>query len=305
MKLEDTILSKVKDAKTFTSISNNNALTLYDPITQICKRIEAFFKSDDDISCRFVVNNNKSTPPKTDPETGEPITKKITVENELVDAIVDGDHFCEFRIFVKDVEKAQCLSNVIRHRHTIPEIYEAASDGSYHIRYHYLLVRVFTISAIDPDGAEGGNDPWVTDDDTSNGVTEIFGLEPMDWNADVHSGCHYRLAPTSDSTEEIPKGAPDEYEQQQWEATPEKCKWKWHWLVKSLEGNKNVITHYELNDGWSSDIWRFIECHYLPVVFAEDNLLSSRGYNSILPADLLPLIFATFNKFQISTYVRK
>lgn len=304
MKLKNTILGKVKDAKTFESI-NGKSLTLCDPITQICRRIEAFFKADPDINCRFVVNNNKSLGPKTDPETGERITKKITIDNELVDAIVDGDHLCEFRIFVNDYEKAQCLSNVIRHRHVFPEIYEADSDGSFHIREHYLLVRVFVINAVDPDGTGGGSDPWITDDDTDSGLTEIFGIEPVNWDDAVTSGCHERLAPSNTSTEEIPKGVPDEYEQKDWEASENKCKWKMSWLKTALKGNKNVVTMYEMNDGWSSNTWRFIECNYLPVVFQEDNLLSSQGYNSVLPADLMPLIFSTFGKFQISTYVRK
>jgi len=302
MKFEDSILTKLKDSQTFASISGKS-LTLCDPITQICKRIEAFFKADSDVSCRFVVNNHKGLAPKVDPDTGEYVTKKVTFDNELVDAIVDSDHFCEFRLFVKDVEKAECLSNVIRHRHTIPEIYEATSDGKVHIRHHYLLVRVFTINAIDPDGEYGGDNPWISDDDTGSGLKEIFGLEPINWDSPVTEGCHERLAPTSTSSEEIPTGVPDEYEQEQWEKNENSKKWKMKWLKTALKGNKNVSHIYEITDAFSGSIWRFIECSYRPVVFMEDNLLSSRGYNSILSADLMPLIFAVFGEFQISTHV--
>lgn len=302
MKFEESILTKLKDSTTFNSI-NGGALTLCDPITQLCRRIEAFFQPDSDISCRFIVNNNKSLTPKIDPDTNEPIKKKIEYNGELVDATVDMDHFSEFRIFVKDVEKAESLSNVVRHRHTIPEVYEASSDGKVHIRYHYLLVRVFTITAIDPDGEKGGSDPWISDDDTSSGMQEIFGLEPILWG-DTNQGCNPRLAPTDTSTDtNIPKGTPDEYEQQQWEQDESAKTWKMRWIKTALKNNKNVTRIHEIVDPFMHSTWRFIECSNRPVVFQEDNLLSCRGYNSILPADLLPLVLSVFNGFQVSTYV--
>jgi hypothetical protein len=302
VKLEQTILNKLQDAKTYNSVSGNT-LTLCDPITQICKRLEAFFKADDSITCRYMVNNHKVIGPKIDPETGKPFTKKITVEGEPYDAVLDEDHLCEFRIFVNDVEKAQCLSSVIRHRHTIPEIYEAASDGTYHLRNHYLIIHVCTLDAVDPDGSEGGANPWTIDDDTNKGVKEIYGLEPIDWN-DLNTGCNDRLSPLDNSESDIPKGAPEEYEQAQWENDPVKIAWKWKWLKTALKGNKNVVTMYEVGDIFENT-WRFIECSYMPVVFMEDNLTSSRGYNSVLPADMLPLLFPLFQKIQISTYVGK
>lgn len=250
------------------------------------------------------MNNQKTLGPKIDPDTGEPYTKMIEVEGESVQAIIDEDHFCEMRVFVNDVEKAQCLSNVIRHRHTVPEIYESASNGEFHIRNHYLLVRVFTIDAIDPDGENGGSDPWISDDDTNAGIKEIFGLEPIDWNDMNSNGCNDRLAPSDDSSSDIPKGVPDEYEQRQWETNPGPLAWKWKWLKTALKGNKNIINFHDLKDVFYNT-WRFIECSYVPVSFMEDNLTSVRGYNSILAAELLPLIFSVFDKFQISTYVRK
>ena len=60
---------------------------------------------------------------------------------------------------------------------------------------------------------------------------------------------------------------------------------------------------FEFDDGMNT--WRFIECSRLPVVFQEDNLSSARGFNSILPADLFPLVFPVFGKFNIATYARK
>jgi hypothetical protein len=305
MKFEETILTKMNDNNTFKSIANENVLTLCDPITQLCKRIEAFFKADSDISCRYAVNNSHGLGPKIDPDTGEPYTKQIVIGDETITAIIDEDHICEFRIFVNDYEKAQCLSNVIRHRHVIPETYEAASDGQIHLRNHYLLVRVYVINAIDPHSTEAGSDPWISDDDTSQGLQEIFGLEPINWEVPESQGCYDRLAPTSTSTEDIPKGAPDEYEQVQWEADEQHSTWKWKWLQKALKGNKNITKTYDIVTYPIVKVWKFIECSYKPVVFSEDNLNSSRGYNSILPADLLPLIFAIFNDFQVSTYVHK
>lgn len=305
MKNEETILNKLENAKTYKSISNSNNLTLIDPISQLCKRFETFFKADSDITCRFAVNNHQSLGPNIDPDTGEPYTKKITIDGETIDAILEKDHICEFRIFVNDYEKAQCLSNVIRHRHVIPETFEG-SDNKIHLRNHYLLVRVCVIDAIDPSSSDAGNDPWIADDDTNQGVQEIFGLEPIDWNDTEGNGCNERLAPSSTSTEEIPKGAPEEYEQKQWEAQESSCAWKWIWLKKALKGNKNIVKTYDVQGGYPfTNTWRFIECSSKPVIFQEDNLTSYRGYNAILPADLLPLIFSVFGKFQISTYVYK
>ena len=39
--------------------------------------------------------------------------------------------------------------------------------------------------------------------------------------------------------------------------------------------------------------------YYLPVTFQEDNLTSIAGYNSVLPADLLPLVFSIFGSYQL------
>ena len=305
MKFEEILQSKIADKQTYKSISNENGLTLYDPVTQICKRIEAFFESDNDISCRYAVNNNHGLGPKIDPDTGEPYTKQIIVDGETITAIIDEDHICELRLYVKDYEKAQAMSNVIRHQHVITENYEATSDGRIHIRKHYLVIHIYVLNAIDPLGPEAGANPWINDDDSSSGLTEIFGLEPIDWNNPKSQGCNDRLPPSSTSTEDIPKGFPDEYEQRQWEANYNSCTWKWKWLQTALKGNKNIIKMYDFVSYPLENTWRFIECSYKPVVFGEDNLTSSHGYNSILPADLLPLIFAVFGKFQISTYVHK
>ena len=306
MKFEETIIAKkanLNNAKTYDSISIANGLTLCDPITQICKRIEAFFKADPEITCRYAVNNNKHLGPKVDPDTGEQMTKKMDIDGELVDVLLEEDHFCEFRIFVENVEKAQCLANVIRHRHTIPETFEG-SDGQLHARNHYLIVRVCTVDAVDPDGEGGGENPWISDDDTDKGVKEIFGLEPINWDDMDGYGCNERLAPSDTSESDIPKGVPEEYEQKQWEQNPGSSAWKWSWFKNALKGNKNIMdTTYEFFDGMNT--WRFVECSRIPVVFLEDNLTSTRGFNSILPADLLPLIFSVFGGYQISTYARK
>ena len=288
--------------KTYNSVTNSNKLSLCDPITQICKRIEAFFKGDIDVHCSFVVNNNKSLPPKTD-DQGNVITKRIIIDGDHYDAVVEQDHLCEFRIFVDDYEKAQCLANVVRHRHTFNEQF-LGSDDNLHLRSHILQVKVFTLNAVDPDGHGGGSDPWITEDDTDKGIQEIFGLEPIDWNDYQYSGCNDRLSPTDLTDVDIPRGAPDEYEQRQWEENPNACAWKWKWLKTALNGNKHIVDmSYEFSDGMNT--WRFIECGRIPVTFSEDNLTSARGFNSVLPADLLPLVFAVFGKFQVATYARK
>lgn len=307
MKFEETIQNKLtSETVTYPSFDSKQegALCLYDPITQICKRIEAFFDKDPSIHCSFVVNNNKRLGPMIDPDTGEQMTRMITIDGESVNALLEQNHYCEFRIFCDDYEKAQNLSNVIRHRHTFTETYEGASDGEIHVRDHILIVRVMVLHAVDPDGPGGGTDPWIADDNSDPGIEEIFGLEPVDWNDTEGNGCYERLAPSDTSESDIPKGFPEEWEQRQWEMSPlGPGAWKWIWLKKALKGNKNIIrTNKEFSDGINQ--WRFIECSDRPAVFQEDNLTSYKGYNSILPADLLPLVFSIFNGYQISTYVK-
>ena len=313
MKFEESILFKKEqlgNPKTYASIDNKQegALCLYDPLTQLCKRIEAFFRKDPDIHCKFVVNNNVPLGPKIDPDTGEQMTKMMEIEGEMVEVYLEEDHICEFRVYCDDLEKAQCLSNIIRHRHVFPETFQGAyEDDHIHLRNHYLMVRVFTVDAVDPAGPGGGSNPWITDDNTDSGVQEIFGLEPISWNETEGYGCYERLAPSDTSESDIPKGFPEEYEQRQWEQGipgPAAAAWKWKWIKGALKGNKNIADmSFEFNDGMNT--WRFIECGYLPVVFQEDNLTSARGFNSILPADLLPTVCSIFGGFQISTYARR
>lgn len=306
MKFEESVLAK-NNSETYPSLDSRQegALCLYDPITQLCKRIEAFFKKDSDIQCSFAVNNSHGLGPKIDPDTGEQMTRLMDIDGEPTEVLLEEDHISEFRIFCKDYEKAENLSNVVRHRHVFPEVFLGVSDERFHLREHYLIVRVYVLNAVDPLGPGAGSDPWSADDNTDSGLQEIFGLEPVDWN-DVEGGCNPRLAPSDTSESDIPKGFPEEWEQQQWEAVSGSpaCAWKWRWLKGALKGNKNVLdTSLEFNDGMN--VWRFIECNFLPVVFQEDNLLSARGFNSILPADLFNMVFAVFNKFQVATYARK
>lgn len=158
MRFEETVQFKQlnSNAETHKSIDDVNVLTLADPVTQLCKRIKAFFNKDKEIHCAYLVNNNHGLGPKVDPETGDYIY--ITVP-ELPDPVIeDEEHICEFRIFTENYEKAQCLANVIRHKHLVREIYED-SQNEFHYRAHYLQVRIFYLSAIDPIGAEGGTDP--------------------------------------------------------------------------------------------------------------------------------------------------
>lgn len=108
-------------------------LTLCDPLTQIARRIKAFFKDDKDVIVAANINNN------------------VVVE-------AGQDHVAEVCIYVQcgedidDTRKADCISNWIRHRHVIPEY---GFDGSL-LRNHILNVRVFAVGAIDP------NDPAQT-----------------------------------------------------------------------------------------------------------------------------------------------
>lgn len=299
------ITKKLNGAKTYESLETprvEGSLSLYDPMTQICKRLEAFFKADPWVHCTYLVNNHKVLGPKIDPDTGTPYTRKLTVDDEQVDAIIDQEQLCEFRLYVDDYEKAQCMSNVIRHRHVYTEVYEADSDGSFHIRDHILIVHVMCLNAVDPDGEGGGIDPYDTGDDTDKGLKEIYGLEPINWE-DTNTGCNDRLAPNDASGVDLPKGFPEEYEQRQWADNPFMRAWKWKWFQKAVVGNSNITKcNYEYNDG--RNVWRFVECAYLPVEIPEDNLTSVKGYTCILAADMLPFVFSLFGEFQISTMPR-
>lgn len=334
MKAEECILYQkgpLTSRNVYASIDSSKewAVCLCDPITQLCKRIEAFFKRDPEVHCKFIVNNNADLGPKLDPDTGEQMTRMIELDGETKEVYLEEDHVCELRVFCDDLEKAQCLSNVIRHRHVIPEFYDGTSDDHVHLRNHHLMVRVFSVDAVDPMGDGSGSDPWITGDNTDSGVHEIFGLEPISWDETEGYGCIERLDPYEQHTEpismlqdpkedigdigvvikdeQIPVGFPEEWEQHQWEEDMPglaASAWKWKWIKSALKGNKNVVDmSFEFNDGMNT--WRFIECNDSPVVFLEDNLTSARGYNSILPADLLPVVFSIFGKFQISTHVRK
>lgn len=114
-------------------------LTLCDPLTQIAKRIQAFFADDPDVITTYKINNNVDLePPKYDKDgkDGKP----------------GQDHLAELCIYVQsgqsveDTTKADCISNYIRHRHVLPEY---TFDGVL-IRNHILNVRVFAVGAVDP-----------------------------------------------------------------------------------------------------------------------------------------------------------
>jgi len=309
MKIEDTVLAKKEllgnAAELHVSIDHENALSLADPITQIAKRIEGFFKGDPDIMCRFLVDNSQSIGPKIDPDTGEQMEKLMDVGGEPTYVLLENDHLAEFRVFCRDYEKAEALSNVIRHRHNFTEIFEG-TDQRFHLRNHVLIVHVLTLDAIVPtQTGGGGTNPDTVEDDQKTGIEELYGLEPIDWNDPENSGCVDRLSPLATEESTTPKGWPEEWEQLAWEDDPSHAgAWKWKWLKKALKGNKNIKNmSFEFNDGMNT--WRFIECGYLPVVFREDNLTSVYGFNSILPADLLPLIFPVKGGFQVGTYARK
>ncbi len=298
-----------------------NRLTLCDPITQLCKRIEAFFRGCPGITTNFCVNNNAALDWKKD-DNGDYITGTVHDEESGNDLTVfySEDHVCELRIYVEDVEQADALANVVRHRHVVNEEFGMGSpvDGSDAVgrRSHILNVRVFRLNPFDPmtPGSEAGI------------LQESYGTFPIRFSELPGKGFGElpRRAPGSEldpSYPELPDGAPEEYEQKMWEdgfTAPDAAggdpvavsahvasAWKWMWLKKAFKGNKNVIQEYYDFQDTSGNDWRFIECSRLPVVFSEDNLTSARGFNSILPADLLPLVFSVFGKFQIATYARK
>lgn len=301
-------------------------LTLCDPITQICERIKGFFRGCSGITVSYCVNNSRSLDWKKD-ENGEYIVgKKIIGDNIERSVFYSEDHISELRLYVQDQLKAESLANVIRHRHVVNEEFDMASpiDGSDAVgtRAHILNVRVMTLNDMDP--MENGNPYTTEDDDTSKALSEVYGIVPIKWNNMEEYGAVERLSPSGinedeESYPDIPRGAPEEYEQQLWEigfqgtdidgtpvsVSPEQAsKWKWKWLREALRDNPNITDmSLELSDGMNT--WRFIECSRFPVAFQEDNLTSARGFNSILPADLLPLVFAVFGKYCISTYARQ
>lgn len=124
----------------------SNGLTLTDPITQIARRIQAFFRGDREVITAFKINNNANIGQPTYDEHGHIIKP-------------GDDHLAELCIYVQcgeDVEntkKADCISNWIRHRHVIPEY---SFDGAL-IRNHVLNVRVFAVGASDPNGPQGAS----------------------------------------------------------------------------------------------------------------------------------------------------
>lgn len=88
----------------------------------------------------------------------------------------------------------------------------------------------------------------------------------------------------------------DEAEQ----CNPRKIAQKWEMLKIAFRNNPNVADM----DSFTSitgAIWRFIECARDPITFQEDNLTNLTGYNSVLAADILPLVFVFNGDFQIST----
>lgn len=323
MKLSESIIAK-KDSlgenpKTYGLVSGDG-LSLCDPITQYCKRIEAFFRGCPGITTSFAINNNVNLGWKTD-DHGDYITDTVHVEETGADMPVffSEDHVCEFRIYVEDNEQAEALANVIRHRHVVSEEFGMGSpiDGSDAVgrRNHVLNVRVFQLNAVDP--MDVGS--------AENAIKENYGTYPIRF--DLLPGEGYgeipRRAPGSEIDQNypgLPDGAPEEYEQRNWEngftapnigggddvvcSAHATSAWKWKWLKTALKNNKNVIQDYYDFQDMNGNDWRFIECGRLPVVFSEDNLTSVRGFNSILPADLIPTVFAVFGKFQIATYAR-
>lgn len=122
-------------------------LTLVDPISQIARRIMAFFKDDKEVVCAFKINNNADIADPTYDAQGHIIAPGQDHLAELAIYVQCGDD-------VEDTQKADCISNWIRHRHVFPEY---TYDGGPLIRNHILNVRVFAVGAIDQ------NDPTQRD----------------------------------------------------------------------------------------------------------------------------------------------
>jgi hypothetical protein len=298
-------------------ITAEKRLTLCDPITQICERIKGFFRGCPGITVNYTVNNNHSLDWKKD-ENGEYIIgKKYLDDGTDVKVFYSEDHVSELCLYVQDHAQAASLANVIRHRHVVNEEFGMGSpiDGSdaVGVRAHILNVKVMVFNDVDP-----------MDQEKQDIASEVYGIIPIKWNDMDGYGAVERLSPTGENENvenypDIPRDVPDEYEQQLWEigfqgtdidGTPtsvspaQSSKWKWKWLKEALRGNPNIADmSLELSDGMND--WRFIECSRFPVIIQEDNLTSARGFNSILAADLLPLVFAVFGKYCISTYARQ
>lgn len=293
---------------------NNRKFCLCDPITQLCMRIEAFFRGCPGITCSYKVNNNVHLDWKKD-DHGDYITG---VSDEGQPVFYSEDHVCEFRLYVENDIQAQCLANVIRHRHVVSEEFGMGSpiDGSDAVgrRNHILNVKVFKINGVDPMDSSSVS-PFAV-------ITEVFGTYPIRFDELPGGGYGEVLRGVPDASYPgIPMDAPEEYEQLNWETgfrapnidggeevdmpVQVTSAWKWKWLKEALRDNKNIIQHFDEFEDYGGNEWRFIECSRLPVVFQEDNLSSSRGFNSILAADLIPVIFAVFGSYQIATYARQ
>ena len=145
----------------------------------------------------------------------------------------------------------------IRHRHVFTEY---KFDGSV-LRNHILNVRVFAVSAIDP------NDPEQVKD--RQRVSECTFISDESTQMDGR-----------------------------------KIPFKWQCLKAAFKNNPFVAKMNEYVAPVTGTTWRFIECSRNPVTFQEDNLTNIVGFNSVLAADLLPLVFVIGGEFQISTSVQ-
>ena len=101
MKLEQTILNKLQDAKTYNSVSGNT-LTLCDPITQICKRLEAFFKADDSIKPLPIPESGEENLPNNELE--------FTVTQKVTDPVTQEVSYQTYKLSIDDLRN-RIISN--------------------------------------------------------------------------------------------------------------------------------------------------------------------------------------------------
>lgn len=295
-------------------------------IAEICKHIAGFFSNCHGMLVSYSTWSSHKLDWKKD-ENGDYVIGEKVVDGKSYPLFYMEDRTHELRIYTQDLEKAACLSNIIRHQHIAEDEFPMATlpgakakDGSpiqskeaYGLKRQVLNVKVMIINDVDP----------MADDD-ADAIEECYGIIPFHWNDLTDYAAADRFAPGSINEDAefypaIPSGAPTECEQEMWEegfegdevtgehvkvSAEQALKWKWHWLEIALRDNPNIAEMSETgaDTGFSR---RLIECSREPLTFADENALMTMRYTSVLPADIFSEVFAVFGGIEVTTYARK
>lgn len=295
-------------------------------IAETCKHIAGFFSNCHGMLVSYDTWSRHELDWKKD-ENGDYVIGEKVVDGKSYPLFYMEDRIHELRIYMQDLEKAACLSNIIRHQHIAEDEFPMTAlpgakdkDGTpiqskdaYGVKRQVLNVKVMMINDVDPMA-----------DDVQNVIEECYGIIPVKWNDLTDYAVAARLTPGSINEDAefypaIPSGSPTECEQETWEddfegvdadgehvkvSAEQALKWKWHWLETALRDNPNIAEMSEIgaDTGFSR---RLVECSREPLTFADENALMTIRYTSILPADVFSEVFAVFGGIEVTTYARK